>query len=45
MCTDGSNTAMTAWDATSSRIPVLWTDAAAAAGIDDEEYATLELVW
>ena len=34
----GADGLLTAWDATSGRIPILWTKTAAEEGIDDEEY-------
>ena len=34
----GADGLLAAWDATSGRIPILWTKTAAEEGIDDEEY-------
>ena len=34
----GADGLLTAWDATSGRIPILWTKTAAEEGIDDEAY-------
>ena len=34
----GADGFLEAWDATSGRIPILWTKTAAEEGIDDEEY-------
>ena len=42
----GADGLLTAWDATSGRIPILWTKTAAEEGIDDEEYKKhFGMVW